>query len=472
MLTRTLTSFLIAYLCTSCTDRNATTNKYLSDLHFLPARYPIEYGRPDAATIEDHLRRVRTYLEEVTPIGVADLDTGEPVTDLDKLDHNSGIVRNDFAITTYEWGVTYSGMLAAEKATGDRRYGDYTRERIGFLAEVCGRFQQFMNGHEINDKLLLSILKPQALDNAGSMCATMIKVQCANPSPELRKIIDNYIYYIMYHEYRLPDGTFARKRPQYNTVWLDDLYMSVPAIAQMGVLTGEEFYFDEAVKQISQFTRRMFVPEKGLYMHGWVEGVQQHPAFFWGRANGWAILSMTEVLEILPEDHPQRDWLMQQYLSHISGIASYQSGEGLWHQLLDRTDSYLETSASAIFIYCIAKGINNGWLDPAGFGPVAVTGWNAVSQRINERDQVESTCVGTGMAFDPVFYYHRPVNVLAAHGYGPVLLAGAEVITLLNNFHPHINDSSIQFYKEPQRPEEPIFGVYPAENPLDIVSDI
>jgi hypothetical protein len=51
------------------------------------------------------------------------------------------------------------------------------------------------------------------------------------------------------------------------------------------------------------------------------------------------------------------------------------------------------------------------------------------------------------MAFDPAFYYYRPTNVFAAHGYGPVLLAGAEMIKLLENYRVEINDSSVQFYR-------------------------
>jgi lysophospholipase L1-like esterase len=61
---------------------------------------------------------------------------------------------------------------------------------------------------------------------------------------------------------------------------------------------------------------------------------------------------------------------------------------------------------------------------------------------------VEGTCVGTGMAFDPAFYYYRPVSVFAAHGYGPVLLAGAELIRMLKNCRLEINDSSLQYYKK------------------------
>jgi rhamnogalacturonyl hydrolase YesR len=236
--------------------------------------------------------------------------------------------------------------------------------------------------------------------------------------------------WIFSSQFRLPDGTLARNVPWPNTLWLDDLYMSVPALAQMGALTGERKYFDDAVKQILQFSARMFVPEKGLYRHGWVQDMEPHPAFHWARANGWAVVAMAELLEVLPPDHPGRAAVLEQYRAHVRGLAAYQDGAGLWHQLVDRPDTYLETSASAMYVYAIAHGINRGWLDGKAYDPMVSLGWNAVAQKINATGQVEGTCVGTGMGFDPAFYYFRPVNVLAAHGYGPVLLAGAEMIAL------------------------------------------
>jgi hypothetical protein len=79
---------------------------------------------------------------------------------------------------------------------------------------------------------------------------------------------------------------------------------------------------------------------------------------------------------------------------------------------------------------------------------MAMLAWNAVSTKINAQGQVEGTCVGTGMAFDPAFYYHRPVNVFAAHGYGPALLAGAEIYRLVQKNALKINDSALQYYVE------------------------
>lgn len=445
-------------------------NDFNTPLHLLTPDYKTPYGEVTEEGIKQSLDRVLNYLEQSTPIGIVDNESGKTINNFSEINKNSGLAKGTFRLASYEWGVTYSGMLEAAKATGDKRYYTYVYDRFKFLSEAGPHFRKLMNDYGVIEPQMKQMLTPHALDDAGAMCAAMIKLQQDKPEFDLRSIIDNYINYIMYKEYRLNDGTFARKRPQMNTLWLDDMYMSVPAIVQAGKLTGEYKYYNEAVKQIKQFSDRMFVKEKGLYMHGWVESINRHPAFFWGRANGWAVLTMTEVLDVLPESHPDRQKILEQFRAHIEGLVSYQSGEGFWHQLLDRNDSYLETSATAIYVYCIARGINKGWIDPLAYGPAAQLGWNAVSSKINQAGQVEGTCVGTGMAFDPAFYYYRPVNVYAAHGYGPVLLAGAEMINLLKNFYPRMNDSAIQYYTVKQTTKAPIFSVSDPSRPDDIAA--
>ena len=276
------------------------------------------------------------------------------------------------------------------------------------------------------------------------MSAAMIKAKRGGSKAAVQPIFEIGVNHIMTKQYRLADGTLARNRPQPNTLWLDDMFMGVPAIAQMGKLTGEKKYYDEAAKQVLSFAKRMFNKEHGIYMHGWVEGMTEHPEFHWARANGWAFMAEAELLEVLPENHPLRPQILTLYKAHAKGLASYQSGTGLWHQLLDREDSYLETSATAIYIYAYARGINRGWLEAKAYAPMTLLAWNAVTTKINAKGQVEGTCVGTGMAFDPAFYYHRPTSAFAAHGYGPTLLAGAEVLTLLKTHKFEINDSSVQ----------------------------
>ena len=421
-------------------------NDVTTPLHALQPDYKVPYGAPTIENVTSVLDRIFTYLDEVTPVAVVSRKTGEAIP-LSKVDTSTIFKQGDFRLTSYEWGVTYSGMLLAGEATGNKKYTDYTLKRMQFIAELVTPFQKL---HERNPRVpnpLRSIIEPHALDDAGALCAAMIKTLRIGGHPALRPVVNNFAHYISAKEFRLSDGTLARNRPQKNTLWLDDLYMSVPALAQMGKLTGENKYYDDGVRQIIQFSQRMFNKEKGVYMHGWVQEMDTHPEFHWARANGWAILAMVELLDVLPDSHIGRIQVIQQLQAHVKGLSSYQSGEGFWHQLLDRPDSYLETSATAIYAYCLAKAANRGWIDKMAYAPMAILAWNAVTTKINGKGQVEGTCGGTGMAFDPAFYYYRPVNVYAAHGYGPVLLAGAEIINLLKSNSFEINDSSLQLKK-------------------------
>jgi len=429
-------------------QEQAQTEEVLTDtntpLHLLEPDYPIPYGFPKEQEVKAVIDRVYNYLSSTTPTEILTGEGGEPITDFSKVDEKSVLKQGDFRLLSYEWGVTYSSMLLAGEVTGDEKYTNYTKERVKFIADLYPHFKNLAG----KEHALHSVLYPGALDDAGALCASFIKTDLTGLDADVRPVVDNFMDYIMNMQFRLEDGTLARNRPLKNTLWLDDLYMSVPAIVQMGKLTGEQKYFDEAVRQIKQFSERMFNEEKGLYMHGWVQGMEEHPQFHWGRANGWAILTKVEVLDALPEDHPGRPFVLEQLRKHIKGLSRLQSGSGFWHQLLDRNDSYLETSATAIYTYCIAKAVNEGWVDDQAYAPMTLLGWNAVSTKVNDKGQVEGTCVGTGMGFDPAFYYHRPINPYAAHGYGPVIAAGAEVIRMLQMHDFEINDSSVQLLDE------------------------
>ncbi len=438
---------LAACLC-SC-GQNAqpagnTVNDSNTALHLLDPDYLIPYGVPAKEAVKADLDRVLKFVDANTPIGIKE---------------DGQLERGAFRLASYEWGVTYSGMLKAGETTGDEAFTRYTADRHSFLAEQALKWSEvYKNGGKI-DPQMRQVVNPQALDDAGAVCVSMIRAQIARPELKLRPLIDNYIDFILNKEYRLKDGTLARMRPLANAVWLDDMFMGIPAVAWYGKLTGEKKYYDEAVRQIMLFKDKMWVPEKQLFRHGWIESMDQHPAYHWGRANGWAILTMSEVLDVLPADYPGRDKVLDLFRQHAAGLAALQSGEGFWHQLLDRNDSYLETSATAIFAYCFAHGINEGWLNALAYGPETCLAWNAVSTMIDEEGKVNGTCVGTGMAFDPAFYYYRPVSPYAAHGYGPVVLAGAELIRLLDNSYPRLNDNAVQFYDSDHSGEGAIFSV-------------
>jgi unsaturated rhamnogalacturonyl hydrolase len=415
-------------------------------LHLLQPDYQVPYGPPKTEDINAVLNRIFTFLDTSTPAKVIDRDTKIEINDMTKLTPTAIFEPGVFRLISYEWGVAYGSMLLACEATGDPKFKDYTIKRMNFISDVAKYFKSVPATILQGNNPARPVLEPRALDDAGSMCAAMIKTLNNGGNASLRSYIDNYIDYISNKQFRLSDGTLARNRPLPDALWLDDLYMSVPALAQMGKLTGDKKYYDDAVKQVLQFSNRMFNRNEGLYMHGWIQGMNPHPEFYWARCNGWALLTMTELLDVLPENYQGRAEVLDLLRSHVRGLAKLQSGNGFWHQLLDRNDSYFETSATAIYTYCIAHSINKGWIDAQAHGPMAVLGWNAVQTKVNSKGEVEGTCVGTGMSFDPAFYYNRPVNVAAAHGYGPVIMAGAEMIKLLKNYQVVINDAAVMFY--------------------------
>ncbi len=435
-----------------------SVNDNNTPLHLMKPDYRLGYGISKTEDVKQVMDRVLRYIETETPAQLVDKKTGAAVTDFRKITADTYLKQGSFRLTSYEWGVTYSGVLAAYKATGDEAYLNYVAKRHQLLAEIAPYYQKIYANNKHIDGNVRRVIDPHALDDAGAVCCSMIKATLDSKQQNLRPLIDNYADYIMNKEFRLSDGTFARIRPQNNTLWLDDMFMGIPTVAYMGKLTGDPKYYDEAARQVMQFAQRMFVPEKGLFRHGWVESMEEHPAFHWGRANGWAILTMCEVLDVLPQNHPKRGEIMKLLKAHAAGLARLQHHDGFWHQLLDRQDTYLEASATAIYTYCLAHAVNQGWLDAKVYGPVAQLGWHAVASSVNKQGQVEQVCVGTGMGFDPAFYAYRPCHVMAAHGYGPVIWAGAEMLNLLKRQHPKSNDSAVMYYDEAVPTDAPIFN--------------
>ena len=222
---------------------------------------------------------------------------------------------------------------------------------------------------------ITSLLNPASLDDCGSIGAALIKARRANVGPDLQVAIDRIAEFISHKQLRLDDGTLARPRPEQNSVWADDAYMSIPFLSQMGRSAGDRKYFDDAAAQMLHFANYLFVPATGLFTHHWNTGnPDDQPRYYWGRANGWCTLSLVELLDVLPEDHPSRGRILRLFRAHAQALAGLQAGDGLWHQMLDRTDTYTETSCSGMFTYALARGVNRGWLDAAAYGPVATGG--------------------------------------------------------------------------------------------------
>jgi rhamnogalacturonyl hydrolase YesR len=228
---------------------------------------------------------------------------------------------------------------------------------------------------------------------------------------------------------RLADGTLARTWPHVHTIWADDL-MAMIYPARVTHHAGDPSFLEDAVRQVRNFNKYLWNPSTGLFHHAYYADLSRVSGAHWGRCNGWIMLGTTHVLDALPPGHPSRDELVALLTRHVLGVARYQSASGLWHQLLDKPDSYLESSCTALFTYCVARAINRGWLDERYAG-IALAGWHGLCRdKITVEGVLKDICVGTGIGNDLVFYYNRPTRDNDIHGLGPIIEAGLEIVAL------------------------------------------
>jgi len=413
--------------------------------------YSAPYELPTVAEVTEVMERVEAFLEKASPARVIDETTGNEITDFSTpvptaiADRGEGDAYNPWQ---YTMGVTHAAMLHATAVTGDKRYAAFTERHLQFIYD---RLPYFRKQAELNKNApagehhgvetslenhpnsFRGAIQPESLDDCGAMGAALVKARLAKIGPDQLPLINQLANFVANKQFRLADGCWARQRPQAVSLWADDYYMSIPFMAQMTQLTGDPKYVDAAAHHFVQAATRLFNPRTQLYTHGWNENQPYNPQFYWGRANGWVAMAAVELLDVLPANHPDRPRVLELFQLHIQALASLQSPSGLWSNLLDKPDSYEESSCTAMFIYAIAHAINEGWISPVSYGSVVQAAWNGLSTRVTARGQVLDTCTGTTFACDNVYYYHRPASIDAIHGVGPVIFAGAEMIRLLKN---------------------------------------
>ena len=336
-----------------------------------------------------------------------------------------------YADWRYWNGVLNIALIRLGEVLHETPYSDFPVKSTAFSFDNFGYFEERYKGegkwnYSFGQRFIM-----EELDDCGAMGASLIEVYRRDRQDRYRSYIDQAAAHMLTRQTRLEDGTFARSFPHKWTLWSDDLYMSISFLSRMGELTGDKKYFDDAALQVLNFRKYVYDVSTGLMHHCWYSDVQRPGVAFWGRANGWALLAQVDLLDRLPKDHPKRIQLLDILQRHILGVARYQGAEGLWHQLLDKTDSYLETSCSAMFTYAIARSVNRGYIERR-YATIARRGWEGVMSRIRPDGQVEGICAGTSVSDDLVSYYKRPTPLNDIHGIGAVLLAGTEALKLKN----------------------------------------
>ncbi len=344
-----------------------------------------------------------------------------------------------FGRWNYPLGVTLYGLLHAAMIMESEDIKNYIQEHIQLCCDTLEYAlwdkEQYGGATSIHN-LLTSI---DSLDDCGSFASVMLEANKYLKLENVKPVADYVGDYIFNKQTRLDDGSFFRKDQMHSfhnmTMWADDLYMSVPFLSRYYKFTGEQKYADDAANQFFGFKKRLFIPEENIMSHVYDFKYDTKTNVPWGRGNGWVVFSMTELLEVLPEDHPKREGLIEMLNTLCEGYLKLQDNDGMWHQVLNDWESYPEASCTSMFIYAFSRGIRFGWLNnPEKYLKAVYKGWEALTKTAVDADgNVYGVCRGSEFAFIPDYYkYELGWNLNDTHGTGIVMLAGIEVIRLEN----------------------------------------
>ena len=334
----------------------------------------------------------------------------------------------------YEVGVMMRAFERLWKHTGDERYFEYVKLNVDEFVAPDGSIRTYdltdYNLDQINTGKLLFPLLERTGDERYRRAADTLRKQLAEHP-------------------RTSEGGFWHKKVYPYQLWLDGVYMAGPFLVRYGVEFDDPEAVDEVANEILLVARYLRDPATGLYFHGWDESREQAWAdsvtglskSFWGRGMGWYGMALVDVLDYMPDDHEDRGMIIRLVREFAEAVTRVQDPvTGLWYQVLDqpqRPENYHEASASNMFIYTLAKGVREGYLDPQ-YLDVARRGHDGVLEHfIRAEDDglisLEGTVSVGGLGGkdqrDGTFEYYmsEPLQVNDNKGVGPFIMASLEL---------------------------------------------
>jgi unsaturated rhamnogalacturonyl hydrolase len=335
---------------------------------------------------------------------------------------------------TYEQGVALTGVEAVWLNTGDGRYFEYIKRIVDKFVADDGTIRTYKKeDYNIDNvqsgRLLLMLYKVTGQEKYAKAAAHLRGQLRTHP--------------------RTSEGGFWHKQVYPSQMWLDGLYMGEPFYAEYAATFNETEAFDDIAKQFTLMETHARDAKTGLLYHGWDESKQQRWADkttgrspnFWGRAMGWYAMALVDTLEHFPAEHPKRGELIAILGRLAAAVEKYQEPKsGLWYQVLDKggeKGNYLESSAAAMFVYALGKGVRLDYL-PESYLRVAQKGWAGMRQQfvedapgggVNFKGTVSVAGLGGNPYRDGSYAYYLSEKVVTndAKGVGAFLMAAAEM---------------------------------------------
>lgn len=329
-----------------------------------------------------------------------------------------------------DWHYAHGAMVWSIMALDEvGKYTDFAKQYIDFTLQHLPYFSYQYNSLFAWRGSYHRVFRRTMLDDTGAPILPFAERYLKEKNPAVAALVMPVGQYVTQGQVRLKDGTFCRPEPVEFTVWADDLFMGVPFLLQMAKITGDNKYYDDAARQALNFKKHLLNSETGLYKHAWFDYTKQQSAAYWGRANGWIAWANAELLAKLPKTHPDYKQLLSNFKQQMKTLVNYQNKNGFWCQVLNRADSYEETSCTALFTLALARGVREGWLSTS-YRKNAFAGWKAVKSKIGENGVVHGICQGTELGDDDEFYMKRKTIDNDPRGLGAVITAGIEISKL------------------------------------------
>jgi unsaturated rhamnogalacturonyl hydrolase len=213
--------------------------------------------------------------------------------------------------------------------------------------------------------------------------------------------------------------------------WCDALFMAPTVWAKMGNVTGKKKYFDFMYTEYKFTTDYLYDKSENLYFRDsnyFTRREANGSKVFWGRGNGWVFAGLPIIIRELPGKYEQKEYFVTIYKEMAAKLLSLQSSDGFWHASLLDPASYPnpEMSATAFFVYGIAWGINNGYLDREIYLPAVIKGWKSMVSSVWPDGKVGYI---QPIGADPKTVTKEMTEV---YGVGGFLMAGTEITRLID----------------------------------------
>lgn len=331
-----------------------------------------------------------------------------------------------FAHWTYWMGVTLYGFLEAGSYFNHQEWNEYA------LASVRQITDHDQYGLWDKKQYHYPLINTQfywlnELDDCGSFGNLMLESLHYQKNTAAEQIAPRIADFMENHVLRQEDQAYYRGN---DTMWIDDLYMSTPFLTRYWELSHDEKYLQEAIRQFRLFKKRFFMADKNLMSHIYDTRFNKANRIPWSRGNGWVIFSLSELLNKLPENHPDQKELVTFFNEMVQGLLVQQDENGLWHQIIDDHEAYSESSCTAMFICAFSRGIRNGYLNESLIEEARTSvykAWNGLIEYCVDKDgNLYGVCRGSGFSFSRAYYRSLGWALNDAHGIGIVALAGVE----------------------------------------------